>query len=112
MSTVDKIFELLDQRGYQQKDLTDYLQLDKGVSSQWKKGKSKSYRKYIVQIAAFLNVSVAELLEENTINEKNTPVVKDGRSELHDDIDKLSESKIAFARAYIQGLLADDVEDK
>lgn len=63
MSTIDRIFSLLSEKGYQQKDLTDYLGLNKGVSSQWKTGKSRSYNKYLDKIAEFLNTSPSELMD-------------------------------------------------
>ena len=68
MSTIDIISSLLAEQGKKQKDLTDYLGLDNTTFSQWKIGKSKSYRKYLKEIASFFNVSVDYLFpEEDTI---------------------------------------------
>lgn len=64
MSTIDKIIQLLDQRERSQKDLTDYLKLEKSVFSAWKSGKSKSYMKYLSQIASYLNTTVDYLIDD------------------------------------------------
>lgn len=64
MSTIDKIIQLLDQRERSQKDLTDYLKLEKSVFSAWKSGKSKSYMKYLPQIASYLNTTVDYLIDD------------------------------------------------
>lgn len=63
LDTIDKIVELLNEQGYSQKDLTDYLGIKKSVFSAWKSKKSKSYNKYISQIAVFFGVTPTELLD-------------------------------------------------
>ena len=94
MSTIDKIFELLTAKGYQQKDLTDHLGIDKGVASQWKSGKSQSYNKYIAQIAAFLEVSVNELV--GTDEDRTVDYLDDETRELLDTLRKRPEMKTLF----------------
>lgn len=74
MSTLDKIIALQKKSGYNQKDLTDYLGLEKSTFSAWKSGKSTSYTKYITQIAKFYNVSTDYLLndeEDNTLSNQS-----------------------------------------
>ena len=68
MDTVDKITELLGKMGYSQKELTDYLGIDKSTFSQWKKGESQSYQKYISEIAKFLGTTPAYLMGWNTVS--------------------------------------------
>lgn len=63
MSTIDKIQELLKEKGLSQKALTDYLEIDKSTFTQWKKGKSHSYQKYIGKIADFLGTSPSDLMD-------------------------------------------------
>lgn len=58
MSTIDKICNLLIEQHKTQKQLTDRLGIDKSTFTQWKNGKSKSYRKYIKEIASFFNVPI------------------------------------------------------
>lgn len=67
MSIITKITQLLDSKKLSQKDLTDYLGIDKSTFSQWKNGKSQSYNKYLSKIAEFFNVPISYLLdtEEN-----------------------------------------------
>ncbi len=67
MDTIAKISYLLEKNNRTQKELTDYLGLDKSTFSAWKNGKSKSYSKYFTQIAQFFNVSIDYLLD----NEKS-----------------------------------------
>ena len=69
MDTINIIIYLLDKNNKKQKDLTDYLGVEKSVFSSWKKGKSKSYTKYLSQIAQFFGVSTDYLLS----NEEKLP---------------------------------------
>ena len=48
MDTIAKISYLLEKNNRTQKELTDYLGLDKSTFSAWKNGKSKSYSKYFL----------------------------------------------------------------
>lgn len=72
MSTIDKISEKLTEKGKTQKELTDFLGLKKSAFSGWKSGKTKSYLKYIKEIAVFLETSVDDLLSEE--DNKNRPI--------------------------------------
>lgn len=63
MDILNKINYLLEKNNLKQKDLTDYLGIEKSVFSSWKNGKSKSYSKYIAEIAQFFNVSIDYLLD-------------------------------------------------
>ncbi len=65
MSTINKIINLLEQQKKSQKDLTDYLKLEKSVFSAWKSGKSKSFLKYLPLIAEFLNTTVDYLINDS-----------------------------------------------
>lgn len=56
MSILDRICMLLGDG--KQQELTDYLGLKKTAFSDWKGGKSNSYRKYLIEIAEFFNVSL------------------------------------------------------
>lgn len=40
----------------------DYLNLGKGTFSDWKAGKSTSYRRYLIEIAEFFNTSIDYLV--------------------------------------------------
>lgn len=57
MDVLNKISQLINEKSCTQKDLTDYLGLEKTTFSSWKSGKSKSYMKHIDRIAEFFKVS-------------------------------------------------------
>lgn len=46
----------------EQQELTEYLNLKKSAFTDWKSGKSSSYRKYLIEIAEFFNVSLDYLV--------------------------------------------------
>lgn len=71
MDILDRITKLLGQRD--QKELTTYLHLNAVAFSEWKSGKSKSYRKYLIEIAEFFGVSLDYLVYGK---EKNSPEVE------------------------------------
>ena len=79
MCTINKITEIMEEKGFNQKDLTDYLGIHKNVYTGWKSGRIKSYKKYLPQIAAFLDVSVDYLLGMEEKKEKTTQ--EDGLTE-------------------------------
>ncbi len=74
MDILDRISVLLN--GREQKELTNYLGLKSAAFSEWKSGKSKSYRKYLIEIAEYFNVSIDYLVYgktmENTISQDLT----------------------------------------
>ncbi|MDE5582662.1 MAG: helix-turn-helix domain-containing protein [Ruminococcus sp.] len=57
---VKRIIALLGTRD--QSELTEFLNLKKGALTEWKNGKSTSFKKYIVKIAEFFNVSLDFLI--------------------------------------------------
>ncbi|MCM1579303.1 MAG: helix-turn-helix domain containing protein [Ruminococcus sp.] len=74
MDILDRITMLLGSR--EQQELTEYLNLKKTAYTDWKSGKSKSYRKYLIEISEFFNVSIDYLVygkETRPPNECLTP---------------------------------------
>ena len=67
--TLQKIIDLLKEKGLSQKALTDYLGLQKGAFTAWKNGTSSSYLKYIPQISEFLGVTSDSLIRDTTDDE-------------------------------------------
>ena len=63
MDILDRIIELLGDDD--QKKLTDYLHLKKTAFTDWKSGRSNSYRKYLIEIAEFFGVSIDYLVYGN-----------------------------------------------
>lgn len=72
LDTLHIIMSLLKQQQKTQKDLTDFLGIQKNAFSNWKSGNNTSYMKYLPRIADYLNVSVNYLLgkEEKTLDEQ------------------------------------------
>lgn len=60
LEILNRIISLLGTRD--QKELTDFLNLKKTAFTDWKSGKSNSYRKYLIEIAEFFNVSLDYLV--------------------------------------------------
>lgn len=58
MDILNRILDLLSVRNKEQQQLADYLGLTKSAVTDWKKNKSRSYLKYITQIASFFEVPV------------------------------------------------------
>lgn len=58
LDTLDRIILLMNEKNYNQQILTDYLGVDKSIFSTWKNGKSKSYMKYLPQIASLFGVTI------------------------------------------------------
>lgn len=124
MNTVDTILELLQMQNKQQKELTKFLQIGDSSISEWKKGKTKSYLKYIDKIAQFFGVSVDYLLglssdstasEEEKEQKNNATDNSDipskslalniSDSELTDILNRLSDKSLSELESYLDYLL-------
>lgn len=99
--------ELAQKMGYKSKTSISHIENGRDIP-----------RAMVVTLAQLLDTTPAYLMgwenEKSDIvlpENNSSPTVKDGRSELHDDIDKLSESDVAFVRAYIKGLMAKNSGD-
>lgn len=70
LHTLDIIFEELKKQGKTQIQLCEFLGIKKQASTDWKSGKSSSYKKYLPEISDFLEVPIDYLLgNKNTISE-------------------------------------------
>lgn len=85
MSILDRIISLLGNAD--QKQLTDYLGLKKTAFTDWKSGKSNSYRKYLVEIADYFQVSLDYLV----YGKENSNDITDDAKELLNYYGKLSD---------------------
>lgn len=102
MEILDKILAELKIKGILQKELADYLDLSPNNITDWKSGRSRSYTKYLPQIAKFLGVSVDYLVE-------NHP--DDISEELRDYLEELKnrpEMRMLFSLA--KGATVEDVK--
>lgn len=62
MTTKDRIFELIEKSGTEQKKMAQYLGINPTSITDWKNGKTKSYMKCLDQIAEYFGVSTDYLL--------------------------------------------------
>ena len=65
MDILTKILDEMKMEKISQKEITSSLGLSQQAFSEWKSGRTKSYMKYLPQIAAVLGVSVDCLLERD-----------------------------------------------
>lgn len=78
MCTLDKIFELLKSKNINQQTFAQAIGVKKYTISEWKNGKSQSYKKYIDKIADFLGVSSDYLLgtQDNALSAKQSKIIE------------------------------------
>ena len=89
MDILDRISYLLKANNKEQKDLTKFLGIKSVAFSEWKSGKSKSFRKYLIEIAEFLNVSIDYLVYGKEIKSLTEQLSED-EQELIDSFKELS----------------------
>lgn len=90
------------------KALADALGIHPQIITNWKCGPSKSYRKYLPQIAAYFGVSVDYLLGKSDVKTEKPPVSDE---ELLDEaliqrLCSLSPEEMQKVDAFVQGLIA------
>lgn len=64
MDTRDRIFKLLDAKKIEQKAFAAQVGVSEGTVSNWRRGVSSSYTRYLVKIAQVLGTTTADLLGE------------------------------------------------
>lgn len=84
---LDRIIALLKEQGKMQKELTEYLGLQKNNFTAWKAGDSRSYLKFLPQISTFLNVPVDYLIS----GEKEKPTADYSDEQFNKDFEKFSQ---------------------
>ena len=94
MDILNRIKEMLMVQHKTQKELCDYLGLKQTAFSDWKQGRSKSYTKYLPQIAEFFGCSVDYLLGKE---QKKEAVRLDGQEDIDNEIMRLVE-RMSFAQ--------------
>lgn len=76
MDTAERIFQLLDKSGMEQKKFAELIGSTDKIVSKWRTSGLKSYRKYLPQIAEVLNTTVDYLLSGD--EKKPAPTPKNG----------------------------------
>ncbi len=105
MDILDRISLLLGNR--EQKELTDYLGLKAVAFSEWKSGKSKSYRKYLIEIAEFFSVSIDYLVygKNSTMIEVPKPQLTENEEEMLSLLNQLSERDQIRLLGRVEGIV-------
>lgn len=111
LDTLDKILLLIKQRGLKQKNLADELGLKDTVVSDWKKGKSKSYLKYIYQIADFLGTTPEYLLGKTDNGIIPNPSLSSSQLELLNKFDQLSTDQQKDVLQYVEFIISKREKD-
>lgn len=76
MDTRDRIFKLLDAKKIEQKAFAAQVGVSEGTVSNWRRGVSSSYTRYLVEIAQVLGTTTANLLGEA---QKSSPPSEEDR---------------------------------
>lgn len=113
---LQRILDLIKENGISQKDLVDDLGLGRTVVTEWKSGRSQSYKKYVDKIANYFDVDVNYLLGNTDIKKQ---AHQDGEPVPSSDKDKLflslvstlSDEKKMLLLDYLQ-YLADKQRDE
>lgn len=108
---IERIKPLFDSSGMTDKDIEETLNLPRGVIYKWGIGKSKSYKRFIPEIAKYFNVSADYLmgLDSPSAGIKKDPIQKDGAvspaaQEILDFLDSASGEELADVIKYIRYL--------
>ena len=99
-----------------QKALTDYLGLKKTAFTDWKSGKSNSYRKYLIEIANFFNVSIDYLVYgkecTNQLSDNQRTLLSCFQTLNHDDQIKVVERAETLAELAAERAAEQEKENK
>ena len=77
MDVINRILQLLQERGMQQKTFAGRIGVTQQIVTAWKKGTSTSYTKYLPQIAQVLNTNVQWLLTGEGEKNRQATIPKD-----------------------------------
>ena len=94
MLILNIILEELDKQNKTQKDLCNYLHIKNQAFSDWKAGKSQSYKKYLPEIADFLNVDINQLLNKKVSQTSNNDELLSEIIEYYNQCDMIGKSDI------------------
>lgn len=96
MDTRDRIFDLLDRQKMEQKAFAAAIGVKESAVTDWRRGKSNSYNRYLVQIAQVLGTTTADLLGEE---KQSSPSPQ--RDRLLEILDGLTEAERQDVARYI-----------
>ena len=101
MTTVELILDLISKKGIEQQQFAKDIGVTKQAISEWKSGKTQSYKKHISRIAEYFNVSTDYLLNNDNIKvydeHDNIVVIDDETRDIIDSLRTNPEMKILFS---------------
>lgn len=92
MDTRDRIFKLLDAKKIEQKAFASQVGVSEGTVSNWRRGVSSSYTRYLVEIAQVLGTTTADLLGEK---QQSSPSKTDRLLEVFGDLTEDEKQDVA-----------------
>lgn len=92
MDTKNRIFELLDKLGMEQKAFAEAVGVKESTVSDWRRGKSNSYNRFLVKIAQVLGTTTADLLGEK---QQSSPSKTDRLLEVFGDLTEDEKQDVA-----------------
>lgn len=92
MDTKARIFELLDKQRMEQKAFAEAVGVKESTVSDWRRGKSNSYNRFLVQIAQVLGTTTADLLGEK---QQSSPSKTDRLLEVFGDLTEDEKQDVA-----------------
>ena len=92
MDTRDRIFKLLDAKKIEQKTFAAQVGVSEGTVSNWRRGVSSSYTRYLVEIAQVLGTTTADLLGEK---QQSSPSKTDRLLEVFGDLTEDEKQDVA-----------------
>lgn len=90
MVIIDKILRLLKEQNLKQKELCEYLGISNNNFTEWKSGRSTSYKKYLPEIAKYLGVSVDYLVGTSAVKEVSGKELSEQALEVAELFEKLN----------------------
>lgn len=66
MTINERLFKTLEEKSLKQSDLANYLKVSTGQITAWKKRGTTPPAEYLINICKFLNITIYELLGEDT----------------------------------------------
>lgn len=70
MCILDNVLQFMHQKKVSQKEICTYIGVSQQNFTNWKLGLNESYKKYLPQMAEYLNVSVEQLTGKTIVNKK------------------------------------------
>lgn len=109
LDTLHKILDLMWKNGISDAELCSRAHINKSAVTDWKKGKTKSYMRYLPEIAEVLGTTVSYLKDETNTKEKQSSSpsedISEERKELHSLIDRLPPERRQEAAEILKSLI-------